>query len=386
MIPHEMGNMARLGCGLLSLGLLVAGCGDDHDAEASEAFNQAFEELEDNKADDAGCSGVLTPDRSGFGKRIALTFDDGPNPATTPKVLDTLKAEGIQATFFINGNRVNASTRPILQRIIDEGHILANHTQSHKNMAQQNNSTVRSQIAGPHEIIGEYTTPEYFRFPYGSSTCNTARIVREDFGQIVTGWNVDSGDWCYARNDGYCSPSTFRHIPDGFRNDMPGWTMQQVRSKGGGIVLFHDIHEYVAGALPGIISTMKSEGYTFTNLDDTETFPLLNGVQLPWVGDACDGDDDCNLGADFDDALCEFNAIGENGMCTLECEGTCPDRGTATTFCVSLDDGMSGSCVLKATASNANCEAYPHTVMETRDRFIGSSNASARTDRVCVPR
>lgn len=385
MLTPGMGNHLRSTlAAVLSLAFVTTGC-SDHEAEEAEAFNQAFDELEEGKADENGCSGVLTPDRSGFNKQIALTFDDGPNTTSTPQVLDTLKAEGIKATFFINGNRVNDSTRPVIQRIIDEGHILANHSHQHKNLSQQSLSTVRDQVARTHRIIEEYQSPEYFRFPYGASTCNTASVVRDEYGQIITGWNVDSGDWCYAPDNGYCPASRFRHVPDSVRNDMPGWTMQQVRSKGGGIVLFHDIHQYTADALPGIISRMRDEGYTFTNLDDTSVFPLLNGETPPWVGDVCDGDDDCVFGGGHD-GVCALPEGASTPFCTLECEGYCPDRGTETTFCVSLDGGNSGACVLQAKASNGNCDAYDHFVMEERERYIGGSTASASTSRVCVPR
>jgi len=132
--------------GAVSMSLLTGGCGEDHEAEEAAAFSQAFDELEEGKADDNGCSGVLTPDRGGFGKRVALTFDDGPDGTTTPQVLDILREEGIQATFFINGSDVNSSTRPLLQRMIDEGHILANHSQQHKNLARESLGTVREQV------------------------------------------------------------------------------------------------------------------------------------------------------------------------------------------------------------------------------------------------
>jgi peptidoglycan/xylan/chitin deacetylase (PgdA/CDA1 family) len=357
----------------------------DHEAEEAAAFSDAFEELEEGKADENGCSGVLTPDRSGFGKRVALTFDDGPHPVNTPKVLDVLKAEGIQATFFINGNRVNDQTRPLLQRIVDEGHILANHSHQHKNLSQQSLSSVRSQVSRTHEIIEDFATPEYFRFPYGASTCNTARIVRDEYSQVVTGWNVDSADWCFAPDNGHCPRSRFRHVPDSYRNDMIGFTMSQINAKGGGIVLFHDIQDYTADTIDDVIDRIQAEGYTFTNLDDTETFPLLNGATLPWVGDLCEGDDDCALGASHE-GICDQPEGAESAMCTIECAGTCPDRGNATTFCVSLDNGESGSCVLKATASNANCDDFDHLVMETRDRHVGNSGASAASSRVCIPR
>ncbi len=386
--PLVMGFSKSIASGLVSLSLFVVGCQDhdhDHMVEDAEGYSEAFEELSIGKADGAGCSGVTTPDQSGFGNQIALTFDDGPHPNNTPRVLDILKDEGIQATFFINGNKVNAATRPILQRIIDEGHILANHSQSHQKLSSQRLSTVRNEVRATHDVIRDYATPEFFRFPYGASTCDTASIVRDEFGQTVTGWNVDTGDWCFAPDDGYCPPNRFQHVPNGFRSDMVGWTMHQVNQKGGGIVLMHDVHDFTAETLPEMISRMRGDGYTFTNLDDEETFPLLNGVTLPWVGDTCEGDDDCGIGANYD-GVCDLPEYASEATCTLECEGLCPDRGNDTTFCVSLDGGDTGTCVLQAKVTNDNCDDFDHLVMETRERYVGESGVAATLSRVCVPR
>src|SRR5690606_37614106 len=100
--------------------------GEDPTPDDIAAWEAAHEENESGKADDNRCSGVIVPDRSGFGKKVALTFDDGPSPATTPDVLDILKERGIRAAFFINGNRVTSQEhRDLLDRIVSEGHILA---------------------------------------------------------------------------------------------------------------------------------------------------------------------------------------------------------------------------------------------------------------------
>jgi peptidoglycan/xylan/chitin deacetylase (PgdA/CDA1 family) len=83
---------------------------DDHLDEDSALYEQAHEEgLAQGKTDGTDCSGVRVPDRSGFAKRIALTFDDGPNPATTPKVIEVLKRHHAPAAFFNNGSRYGAA-------------------------------------------------------------------------------------------------------------------------------------------------------------------------------------------------------------------------------------------------------------------------------------
>lgn len=360
---------------------------DEHDPGASAAWERAYEEVEMGKADGSGCSGVAVPDTNGFQKRVALTFDDGPNPETTPQILDILARHGIRATFFINGSKVSSPAAwDLLARIRAEGHILANHSQTHMDFQDMSSAAQMDEaVRLTHEIVqsaGE--TPEYFRFPYGSATCGAINIV-EGYGLRVTGWHVDSADWCFRVNDGYCSPGDFRHVPSSFRHDFIGYTMSQIRAHNGGIVLFHDIHQFTANNVETIIGNLENEGFSFTNIDDTATFPRLNGITPPFIGDVCGGNEDCA----FEGGRCQLFPIAGNkqgGFCTTSCQGTCPDAtGEAPTFCTSLDNGVSGSCVSKAHMRNQDCAAIPGTMKQSANRFIGTSHAAPATADVCLP-
>ncbi len=255
---------------------------DDHDHEDDAAlFEQAHEDnLLESKADGTDCSGVRVPDRSGFAKRIALTFDDGPNPATTPKVIEVLKAHSAPATFFTNGSKYNSPAAEALAAEIaaDDDFLLANHSQNHKNLAQQTSSTVTAEIERTDALIraaGE--TPKYFRFPFGSSTC-LAKTIAQQQRQIVTGWHIDSADWCYAAGGGVCKKSTFKFVPDAVRESMLAYVLSQARATGGGIVLFHDIHANTADSLDAVLTALEADGFTFVRLDDESVFPRLHGV------------------------------------------------------------------------------------------------------------
>ena len=382
--------------------LWACSASDEHDHAnaspgASAAFEDAYEQTEFGKADSSGCSGVVVPDSSGFNKRVAMTFDDGPNPETTPQVLDILKKYSVPAAFFINGSRVNGdSARAVLDRILAEGHILANHSQKHLNLKTLSSSAVNEQVKLTHDIIaGTGITPKYFRFPFGSANCSAIDIV-EGYGLIVTGWHIDSGDWCYASAKGgvgYCHPDTFRYVPNSFRSDMVGYTLSQVRKRKGGIVLFHDIHQNTADSVEAVISTLKNEGYTFVNVDDEATFPVLNGGQpipVPFVGDPCEKNEDCGFTNGSQTGSCHlYTPTGtsqEEGFCTVGCEGYCPDKtGKAPTFCASLDGGQSGSCVSKSGTANDNCAGLPGTSAQTVQRFVGSSGAPPVSSTVCLP-
>lgn len=377
--------------------LAACSADDDHDhasgpsSDQIAAWEDAYEQVELGKVDSSGCSGVVVPDSAGFQRRVALTFDDGPNPETTPQVLDTLKQYGVSATFFINGNRAGSdAAKSVLARILAEGHILANHSQQHLNLKNLSSAQVDSQVRLTHEVLvaaGE--SRFFFRFPFGSASCSAMNISKS-YGYVITGWHVDSGDWCYAAATGgvgYCHPSTFRYVPDSFRADMVGYTLSQIRSKNGGIVLFHDIHQNTASNLDAIVSTLLSEGFTFVNVNDAATFPKLNGAAVApskFVGDSCADHADCTFSDGATAASCYTH--GGGGFCTLPCEGFCPDQpGKAPTFCTSLDGGQTGSCVSKSASLNGQCASIPGTSATSVERFVGSSGAAATTAIACVP-
>jgi len=383
---------------VLSLATGLAGCSaasDDHaDGDTTPLWEEAFQQTEFGKADSSGCSGVVVPDKNGFAKRVALTFDDGPNPETTPQVLDILKAHGIRGTFFINGMRVTSdAARGVLARELAEGHILANHSQHHLNLKTVGQSKLDSEVKQTHDIIlAAGGTPAFFRFPFGSANCSGISLV-EGYGYHVTGWHIDSADWCFASGGGYCKPSTFQYVDDQYRHDMVGYVMKQLTAKNGGVVLFHDIHQNTASHLEEIITKLENAGFTFVGVDDTGTFPLLNGelpAPTPFVGDPCKSDADCGFSDSGKNGFCYLytpsGSSTQSGFCSLPCEGFCPDKGgKAPTFCTSLDNNASGSCVSKADTVNGDCSKIPGTSAQPADRFIGSSPASPSTADVCLP-
>jgi len=264
----------------LSLTACIDLADDDQHEDDNALFEQAHDEnLVEPKADGSDCSGVRVPDRSGFTKRIALTFDDGPNPATTPKVIEILKAHHAPATFFTNGSRYSTQAAKDLAAKIaaDDQFILANHSQNHKNLAQQTATTVKAEMVGTENLIKEAGgEPTYFRFPFGSSTCTTLKTAR-DRGYVVTGWHIDSADWCFASGGGVCKKSTFKYVPDAMRNNMMSYVLSQARSNNGGIILFHDIHANTANNLDAILTALEADGFTFVALSNETVFPRLHG-------------------------------------------------------------------------------------------------------------
>ncbi len=368
---------------------LQSGCADsdDHDDDTA-LFEQAYEDARDEgKVDSASCSGVTVPDRNGFNKRIALTFDDGPNPATTPQVIAILEKHHAPATFFTNGSRYSTQAAKDLAKKIaaHPDFILANHSQNHINLAEQSAARVATEIDRTDALIREAgETPKYFRFPFGSANC-TAKKQAQDRGYVVTGWHIDSADWCYAAGGGVCKKSTFKFVPDNMRSDMKAYVMSQVKSFNGGILLMHDIHPSTANALDGILTALEADGYTFVRLDDTTAFPKLHGATplQKFVGDKCLTDTDCRFTAAGKPGRCH-----PAGFCTIACEGSCPDlSGRAPTFCIADErSAAAGMCVSKAASQNMACASLPDTENRTEPRFIGTSTAAPATANVCAPR
>lgn len=226
-------------------------------------------------------NGVGAPDTAGFGKKVALTFDDGPNVETTPIVLDVLDRFGIKATFFIHGEKVDSDeARALLARMEASGHIVANHTERHE-MLGPKPDRARESIAATHERIAPYQEgdPRYMRFPGGNASTGSVDAA-EDQGYAVVGWNVDSADWCYDEprgGVGVCDPATFQWVADEHRDSLTDNVLAQTKKFDGGILLFHDTRPYTADQIDEIITALLDAGFSFTNLDDPETFPILNG-------------------------------------------------------------------------------------------------------------
>ena len=195
-------------------------------------------------------------------KVCCLTFDDGPNSATTPKILDVLAEYEIKATFFEVGN--NLKNYPDLaKRTYDEGHLLANHTYTQKYSTIYSNwDSFWGEIEQTEKLISEITGKEPFklvRFPGGSFNSGVYASVKQDFktklaenGYYYIDWSVDSGD-------------------DGTRNASQ--VLEYVKDYCGSkpvVLLFEDSPSRNASiqALDDIIEYLQKRGYVFKRLDE----------------------------------------------------------------------------------------------------------------------
>ncbi|MBA3671375.1 MAG: polysaccharide deacetylase family protein [Gemmatimonadaceae bacterium] len=186
---------------------------------------------------------------------VSITFDDGPNPEATPRILDTLAQEGVRATFFVLGR--HADRWPALvRRMADEGHQIGNHGWHHRKLHRRTPAYVRNDLtAGTDAIVSACgVRPQHFRAPHGFRSPWVTPIAAS-LGQRTVGWSL--GVWDSAKPG---AEEIARRSDTGLRN--------------GSILLLHDGDGYdpegdrlqTAEALPAIIAGARGRGFRFRTL------------------------------------------------------------------------------------------------------------------------
>jgi len=179
---------------------------------------------------------------------VALTFDDGPHPELTPKLLDILRQNGVRATFYVIGRNVEAYP-DIARRIVVEGHEIANHSWSHPRLTALGAARLKSELTDTTDVIQRITgrRPTNMRPPYGAINDSVRQSILRDHGLDVIMWSVDPLDW---KRPG--AEVVRRRLVEG--------------ATPGGILLAHDIHPGTIQAMPGTISDLKAKGYGFATV------------------------------------------------------------------------------------------------------------------------
>lgn len=128
-------------------------------------------------------------------KKAALTFDDGPDLTYTPQVLDILNKHGVKATFFLMGARA-AALPNMTRRIVEEGHVVGNHTYWHPQLYAESLERVHWEVTSTDDVLEQIIgyRPKLFRAPYGGLTEPIVEMLGE-MNYSVIGWTVDSEDW-----------------------------------------------------------------------------------------------------------------------------------------------------------------------------------------------
>ena len=201
---------------------------------------------------------------------VVLSFDDGPSPLTTGKVLDALAAECVKATFFIVGE--HAGARPdLVRRAYKEGHAIGTHSQTHPDLARLTYAEavreIDSGIQSVQTTLGpQMTIAPFFRAPYLQITSQLEHFL---FQRQLMLWSIDidTEDW---------RPQT----PD----NLVERTLTLLEAKRSGIVLLHDVQPHTAEAIPMLLHELKAHGYSIvqTIAPDAGTKPItVSGDTAP---------------------------------------------------------------------------------------------------------
>jgi len=181
---------------------------------------------------------------------VALTFDDGPTPDLTPRLLDILREQGVKATLFVIGKRA-AGHPELIKRAAAEGHEIGNHTWTHQNIPQLTREEALAEIQQTTDILAQILgrKPALYRPPYLATTDELNRWVRDELGMKVISANVDSKDWRDRNADMARDAVLAQAAP-------------------GAIILCHETQPTTLDALPEIIRGLKAKGYEFVTVSE----------------------------------------------------------------------------------------------------------------------
>lgn len=222
-------------------------------AEINLTYNEILPFIDQNFVDPS----VITDESPTFeeGKKyVALTFDDGPNPDTTPELIRILGSKDVSATFFMLGQ--NAEYYPeIVKQLADEGHELASHSYSHPMLTTLDADSLKNEVRKTDRAIFQASgkLPTSLRPPYGAIDATSAAVI----GKPIIQWDIDSYDWDSKNTEA---------------------TVQQVKNTihAGGIILMHDIHPSTVKAVGKIIDDLRQQGYEFVTVSQ-----LLSNQEKP---------------------------------------------------------------------------------------------------------
>jgi len=190
---------------------------------------------------------------------VALTFDDGPSPEWTPRILDEFKKAGVKATFFMIGDHVKKYP-DVARRVAEEGHEIENHTYSHPTLVFYTLDKLEREVRDTERAIRDAThrSTQYFRPPKAWLTATEKKKIEEMRYKTVS-WTLNSKDWV-TFDDKYMVKYIVRHV------------------RSGDIILFHDSgglfsteggdrHETVK-TIQRLVEKLKKMGYQFVTLSE----------------------------------------------------------------------------------------------------------------------
>jgi peptidoglycan/xylan/chitin deacetylase (PgdA/CDA1 family) len=184
---------------------------------------------------------------------MALTFDAGSSIAPLPSILQTLRQKDVRCTFFLTGIALRQAGAPeLLRQMVDDGHELANHSDTHPRFTELTAEEMAEELAGVEDMalqLAGTSTKPYFRPPYGNRDDRVRQVVEEN-GYVTIYWTYQVWDWTGDRT----AEEVYQYSVDGACN--------------GAIVVMHVGAQETADALPAIIDELQARGYRLVTLGE----------------------------------------------------------------------------------------------------------------------
>lgn len=240
--------------------------------------------------------------------KYAMTFDDGPHPIRTPKILDTLKKHNVKATFFVITTNITEATFPLIKRMLDEGHLVASHGRSHDNSNTLSKEVWKARVKQSfldlkkwYAKAGHDFDKFFYRFPYAAYgervEYNHMNALKEISMELTGGnciqfafWDHDSGDWI-PKMTGSEVLANYKSFQDGgkvttYKTVRVNGKLTQIKvikdyeAAGGGVVLQHDIQESSVVGTELFLKYAEENGLTTVRLDEVEEFAVNQSCRM----------------------------------------------------------------------------------------------------------
>jgi peptidoglycan/xylan/chitin deacetylase (PgdA/CDA1 family) len=197
-------------------------------------------------------NGLFLPNQVLRDHEVVLTFDDGPLPGTTTRILRTLNEYCVKATFFVVGTMARANPQ-LVRQLAAHGHTVGTHSFSHANLAGLSRASairqIRRGVGAIDTALGSIHPAPFFRFPYLAETSRLRRYLADNNVTVFGAPLIDSEDY-----RGRSGASTVRRV------------MAQLDRRGRGVILMHDIKRNTASMLPALLDALEEKGYSIVHL------------------------------------------------------------------------------------------------------------------------